>query len=182
MVAVCSGNIQFSVEHSWVEGLIVKFSMLTLAALIVLSGCSGETARPDEAAPQIDPPRASPVAPGPCDVTTERAISATIGTQIDAFRAGDFEVAYNMAAPAFQASVSLERFEAVIVSGYASLLDAQSHRLSDCVVFPQRLANTVVTVRTTSGSTATYYYEMVNTDVGWRVLGAKAIAPVGTNT
>lgn len=39
-----------------------------------------------------------------------------------------------------------------------------------------------VTARTNGGSTATYYYEMVKTDLGWRVLGANAIAPVGTNT
>ena len=160
----------------------MKCSVVALTALLLLAGCSAEAAGDDVQAPSANTPSEAPTAPGLCDVTTERAMAATIGTQIDAFRAGDFEAAYEMAAPAFQASVSLEVFEAVITNGYASLLEAQSHRLSDCIVFPQRLANTVVTVRTTGGSTATYYYEMVKTDLGWRVLGANAIAPVGTNT
>ncbi len=165
------------------KGVVVKIFAVALATVLALSACSGQPV-PDRPvpAPRPDPPSSTPAAPGPCDVSTERDMGATIGSQIDAFRAGDFEAAYDMAAPSFQDSVSLEAFQTVITTGYESLLDAQSHRLSDCVVFPQRLANTVVTVRTTSGSTSTYYYEMVNTDKGWRILGATGIAPVGTNT
>lgn len=160
-------------------------SALVLAVTLTLASCSlaSPVVGPVES-PSSSPPSSAPAAPGPCDVVTERAMAATIGTQIDALRAGDFDAAYEMAAPAFQATVSVEVFEAVITGGYRSLLEAQSHTLSDCVVFPQNLANTVVTVRTTSGSSYTYYYEMVDTDQGWRILGATAIAPArpGTNT
>jgi hypothetical protein len=49
-------------------------------------------------------------------------------------------------------------------------------------MFPHGLANTVVTVRTASDTTSTYYYEMVDTDEGWRILGAATIAPAVPKT
>lgn len=161
----------------------MKTSVPAIVALLILTGCSAQG--PQDVSmqpPSSSPPPPTPNTPTPCDVVTERAMGNTIGAQIDAFRAGDFEAAYNMAAPAFQANVSVEVFEGVITGGYQSLLEAQSHTLSDCIVFPQSLANTVVTVRTTSGSTSTYYYEMVDTDQGWRILGATAIAPAVPKT
>lgn len=172
------GNFQFTVVHSAQERKLVKTSVLAIIALVILSGCSIQ--EPQDVSvqtPSTSPPSSSPNTPTACDVVTERAMNATIGTQIEAFRVGDFEAAYEMAAPAFQANVSVELFEGVITGGYQSLLEAESHTLSDCIVFPQSLANTVVTVRTTGGSTSTYYYEMVDTDQGWRILGATAIAP-----
>ena len=112
----------------------------------------------------------------------ERAMAATIGAQIDALSLGDFAGAYEWAAPAFQMNVPLEVFEIVIQDGYSSLLEARSHTLSDCVLFPQDLGNTVVTVRTVSGGVFTCYYELINTDQGWRILGAAEIAPVSSGT
>jgi hypothetical protein len=109
-------------------------------------------------------------------------MAATIGAQIDALSQGDYAGAYEWAAPAFQMNVPLEIFELVIQDGYSSLLDASSHTLSDCVLFPQDLGNTVVTVRTISGEVFTYYYELINTDQGWRILGAAEIAPVSSGT
>jgi hypothetical protein len=50
------------------------------------------------------------------------------------------------------------------------------------VLFPQDLGNTVVTVRTTSQEVFTLYYQLVNTDQGWRILGAAEIAPVSSGT
>jgi len=40
----------------------------------------------------------------------------------------------------------------------------------------------VVTVRTISGGVFTYYYELINTDQGWRILGAAEISPVTSGT
>ena len=156
----------------------MKTSVPAIVALLILTSCSSQG--PQDASmqpPSSSPPPSSPNTPTPCDVVTERAMGNTIGTQIDAFRAGDFEAAYQMAAPAFRATVSVEAFEVVITGGYQHLLEAQSHALSDCIMFPHGLANTVVTVRTASDTTSTYYYEMVDTDEGWRILGAATIAP-----
>jgi hypothetical protein len=164
----------------------MKLAPWAVAIAIVLSSCAVEA--PSDASPPAPPVEEEtaepsvPSAPGPCDVDNERAMAATIGAQIDALSLGDFAGAYEWAAPAFQMNVPLEVFEIVIQDGYSSLLEARSHTLSDCVVFPQELGNTVVTVRTVSGGVFTYYYELINTDQGWRILGAAEIAPVSSGT
>ena len=164
----------------------MKLTPWAVAIAIVLSSCAVEA--PSDASPPAPPVEEEtteppvPAAPGPCDVDNERAMAATIGAQIDALSLGDFAGAYEWAAPAFQMNVPLEVFEIVIQDGYSSLLEARSHTLSDCVVFPQDLGNTVVTVRTVSGRVFTYYYELINTDQGWRILGAAEIAPVSSGT
>ena len=164
----------------------MKLAPWAVAIAIVLSSCAVEA--PSDASPpaplveEETTEPSVPSAPGPCDVDKERAMAATIGAQIDALSLGDFAGAYEWAAPAFQMNVPLEVFEIVIQDGYSSLLEARSHTLSDCVVFPQDLGNTVVTVRTVSGGVFTYYYELINTDQGWRILGAAEIAPVSSGT
>jgi hypothetical protein len=164
----------------------MKLAPWAVAIAIVLSSCAVEA--PSDASPPAPPVEdettepSVPAAPGPCDVDNESAMAATIGAQIDALSLGDFAGAYEWAAPAFQMNVPLEVFEIVIQDGYSSLLEARSHTLSDCVVFPQELGNTVVTVRTVSGGVFTYYYELINTDQGWRILGAAEIAPVSSGT
>ena len=164
----------------------MKLAPWAVAIAIVLSSCAVEA--PSDASPPAPPVEEEttepsvPSAPGPCDVDNERAMAATIGAQIDALSLGDFAGAYEWAAPAFQMNVPIEVFEIVIQDGYSSLLEARSHTLSDCVVFPQELGNTVVTVRTVSGGVFTYYYELINTDQGWRILGAAEIAPVSSGT
>jgi hypothetical protein len=164
----------------------MKLAPWAVAIAIVLSSCAVEA--PSDASPPAPPVEdettepSVPAAPGPCDVDNGSAMAATIGAQIDALSLGDFAGAYEWAAPAFQMNVPLEVFEIVIQDGYSSLLEARSHTLSDCVVFPQELGNTVVTVRTVSGGVFTYYYELINTDQGWRILGAAEIAPVSSGT
>ena len=164
----------------------MKLAPWAVAIAIVLSSCAVDA--PSNASPPAPPVEEEtteppvPAAPGPCDVDNERAMAATIGAQIDALSLGDFAGAYEWAAPAFQMNVPLEVFEIVIQDGYSSLLEARSHTLSDCVLFPQELGNTVVTVRTVSGGVFTYYYELINTDQGWRILGAAEIAPVSSGT
>ena len=164
----------------------MKLAPWAVAIAIVLSSCAVEA--PSDASPpaplveEETTEPSVPSAPGPCDVDNERAMAATIGAQIDALSLGDFAGAYEWAAPAFQMNVPIEVFEIVIQDGYSSLLEARSHTLSDCVLFPQELGNTVVTVRTVSGGVFTYYYELINTDQGWRILGAAEIAPVSSGT
>lgn len=159
---------------------------LTLLTMLTLGACSPgplaeESVRETLPEATIEEP-SQRTAPGPCDVASERAMAATIGAQIEALAAGDFEQAYQWAAPAFQLSVTVEIFETVIRQGYPSLLAARSYTLSDCVLFPQDLGNTVVTVRTTSQEVFTFYYEMINTADGWRILGAAEISPVSSGT
>jgi len=162
----------------------VKLLPSVFLSALVLSGCA--PAEPNPAPPpetSIETETTEPAprsAPGPCDVVNEREMGETIGAQITALRTGDYAAAYEWAAPAFQMNVPLEVFEIVIQDGYSSLLESRSHTVSDCVLFPSDLGNTVVTVRTVSGEVFTYYYEMINTDEGWRILGAAEIAPVSS--
>ncbi|MFM1953322.1 MAG: hypothetical protein RL187_531 [Actinomycetota bacterium] len=144
------------------------------------AACSGPVGNP---APSEDSGISAGEITGPtsCQPSTEGALRDTISAQIDAFGDKDFSSAYQFAAPGFQEVVSLEAFEEIIVSQYASLLDAQSVSFSDCVEFPGALANTVVTVRTRSGGVSTYYYELIETDQGWRVIGAAEIAAVSSD-
>lgn len=151
---------------------------------LALGGCATvDTTPPPEPVEELEAEMTEPsprTTPEPCDTSSERAMSDSIGAQIDALRAGDYAEAYSWAAPAFQQNVSLEVFELVIQDGYTSLLEARSHTLSDCVLFPRDLGNTVVTVRTVTNEVFTYYYEMINTEGGWRILGAAEIAPVSS--
>lgn len=161
----------------------MKFMASAFLVVLTLAGCA-PASPPVESEPEVlsEVEPSAPTAPGGCDISTERAMSSTIGAQIDALSLGDFAGAYEWSAPAFQMNVSLEVFEIVIQDGYSSLLEARSHTLSDCVLFPQDLGNTVVTVRTVTGEVFTYYYELINTDQGWRILGAAEISPVSSGT
>lgn len=162
----------------------MKLLPWVLLSTLVVSGCAPTESSPEPTAEtSIESETTEPAprsTPGPCDVANEREMGESIGAQIDALRAGDYAAAYQWAAPAFQMNVPLEVFEIVIQDGYSSLLESRSHTLSDCVLFPRDLGNTVVTVRTAAGEVFTYYYEMINTEEGWRILGAAEIAPVSS--
>ena len=147
---------------------------ITVALCVACSGPLSDVARTEESGTL----EKESTGPRSCQAATEGALQETIQAQIDAFGDENFSTAYQFAAPGFQEVVSLEAFEEIIVSQYASLLDAQSVSFSDCVEFPGALANTVVTVRTTSGGVSTFYYELIETDLGWRVMGAAEIAAV----
>ena len=152
--------------------------------VLLVSSCAGieNTEIPEPTSPGESQSDSSSnlTAPAPCDVGNDRAMGATIGAQIKALRTGNFSEAYSWAAPAFQQNVTEEMFENVIREGYSSLLESRSHNLTDCVLFPRDLGNTVVTVTTVSGEVYTYYYELINTAEGWRILGAAEIPPVSS--
>ena len=150
---------------------------ITVALSAACSGPVSDTSPTEESGNTAG----EPSGPRSCPATTEGALRDTISAQIDAFGDEDFSSAYQFAAPGFQEVVSLEAFEEIIVTQYSSLLDAQSVSFSDCVEFPGALANTVVTVRTRSGGVSTYYYELIETDQGWRVMGAAEIAAVSSD-
>lgn len=154
-------------------------------AVFAVIGCAPVENDPDEAAlAVVDEPQKTDV-PGlqPCDVATESAVGETIGTQIEALQAEDFRVAYLLAAPDFQAGISLEAFELIIRQGFPSLLEAASFTLSDCLVDPSRsLAETTVTLRTADQEVLTLRYLVTEVPEGWRILGAEPIAPVTLGT
>lgn len=150
---------------------------------VLLGGCATDTAElpPDTSQSsgleaELSP---TPSGPQPCDVTTERDISRTIGTQIEALKVGDFAAAYAMASPSFQSQVSEAGFEAVIKGSFGVLLETSSFTLSNCQVLPEESrALTVVTIRTTSNEVSTLTYQVRETTTGWRIEGAAFSDPV----
>lgn len=151
-------------------------------ALTLITGCSSVGNPPT--IPEMGEPTADqPPGLQPCGVATERAVGETISSQIDALRAGDFDSAYQLAAPDFQAGVPLDAFEAIIRQGFSGLLEATSVTLSECLVDPSRsLAETTVTLRTTSQDVLTLRYTVTEITEGWRILGAEPVAAVSLGT
>ena len=110
-----------------------------------------------------------------CDATIESAVQDTIGTQVEAFGREDFPAAYDMAAPDFQSTVSLEEFEGVIRDAFVPLLSVDSFSVSQCVHDPaQALVEITMTLVTTSGAPGSLRYSLVSVPQGWRILGAVA--------
>jgi hypothetical protein len=159
--------------------------LLGVWVALVSSGCVSN--QPAAAPPVVESAPAEqergPTGPQPCDVATERAVGAAIGAQIDALRAGDFATAYLLAAPQFRAEISEDTFEAIIRDGFDALLQASSFTLSQCQVNPsQSLAETTVTLRTTSAEVTTLRYLTIELPEGWRILAAEPVAPVTLGT
>jgi hypothetical protein len=159
----------------------VLFSACAIASALI-TGCS--SLEPSATPPEVDAQTGEqPTGLRPCDVATERAVGDTIGSQIDALREGDFETAYVLAAPDFQAGVPLDAFETIIRRGFPGLLDASNFTLSGCLVDPsQSLAETVVTLRTADEDVITLRYQVRELPEGWRILGATPVAPVSQGT
>ena len=151
-------------------------------ATALIAGCSSPEL--SASTPEVDEPASEqPTGLQPCDVATEAAVGDTIGSQIDALRDGEFETAYLLAAPDFQAGVPLDAFETIIRRGFPGLLEASNFTLSGCLVDPsQSLAETIVTLRTADEDVITLRYQVRELQEGWRILGATPVAPVSQGT
>lgn len=161
----------------------VRAALLAACAvsLIAVAGCTPLESVTGGVESPVALPQQTPeiIGPQPCDVATERGVGEAIGAQIDALRAGDFDAAYLFAAPDFRAGVPLAAFEGIIRQGFPSLLEASSFSLSGCIVDPrQALAETTVTVRTTSQEVTTLRYVVTELPEGWRILAAQPVAAV----
>jgi hypothetical protein len=108
-----------------------------------------------------------------CDAPTERAIQTTIGDQIDAFTQGDFEAAYDLAAPSFRQRVSPSYFEEIIRADYSLLLEASGFSMSACLTNSTiTTAEALITIRPLTGETSQLVYDLENTAKGWKIAGA----------
>jgi hypothetical protein len=109
----------------------------------------------------------------PCDEVVKGAIDATIGAQTQAFRDGDFDAAYALASPSFQAGVPLDVFSSLIRLNYPQLLTADNARSGSCEAdVPNGLATILVRFVTSSDPAYTLRYVMELVEGQWRVSGA----------
>lgn len=116
-----------------------------------------------------------------CGQIVQAGIAETISSQTDSFAVGDFKLAYSYASPSFRAAVGLESFIGIIQGSYGPLIGSSTLSFVNCVVdLTQQEA--VIDVRFTEADTEVYAlrYVLVNTDSGWRVDGASALAILGS--
>lgn len=118
-----------------------------------------------------------------CSQVIQSGIEKSINAQTASFAVGDFELAYSYASPSFQASVSLERFIGIIQDSYGPLISSSKLGFDNCLVYPKAELATI-DVRFTEAGSEVYAlrYVTVETELGWRVDGASALASIGSGT
>lgn len=133
----------------------------------------------------VDPDEPQPVTPqlmlAPCDDGVKNAIDATIGAQAQAFRDGDFDAAYALASPGFQAGMPLDIFARLIRLNYPQLLTADNARSGSCEADVENgLATILVRFDTSSDPNYTLRYIVELVEGQWRISAANQETVVDT--
>lgn len=129
------------------------------------SGQPGQTPSqtPSQAPSQPDVPVAE------CTQETFDATRQTIEGQQDAFATGDFAVARSFASQTFQSSVSVERFQEIIVGTYPFLIDSPTLAFDEC---QQETDTVLIRVEVAGSPSIVLIYRLVLEDDGWFIDGA----------
>lgn len=173
--------------------------VFVLVALLALTGCQSsgdeldmssptqveseapeEESAPQEEAEEQNTSEPEPAGPQECQEATQMRIQDSIDTQTAAFGAGEFERAYEIASPSFQASVTLEGFIEIISGSYGPLIESSELAYRDCMVDSSE-AIAVIDVRFIESGNSVYAlrYLMVKVENNWRVDGASNLQVVG---
>lgn len=110
----------------------------------------------------------------------EAAISAVIGAQMEAFRAGDPAAAFDHASPMIQRMFGTpERFGTMVATGYPPIWKPGPVRFLGLREEGGRLQSRV---EVTDGAGMRHYfdYEMVETAAGWKINGVRPVAGIDT--
>ncbi len=110
-----------------------------------------------------------------------REIETTIGGQIEAFLADDFETAFTFASPSIQGIFGTpENFGRMVREGYPMVwrpAEVQYLELRDIGgALWQRIL-----IRDTAGAAHLLDYQMIETETGWKINGVQYIAPPDVN-
>jgi hypothetical protein len=192
-------------EHETYEGshMLRRFGVVPVALGLMLSGCqagAGDPAgsvdtseenvgivpeSPDESSPPVAPDESDAppqeVVLRACEDTIKQDIDRTIGAQTQAFRDGDFDAAYALASPSFQAGIPVEAFARLIRLNYPQLLTADNARSGSCEVdSTDSIATILVRFETTSDPAYTLRYVVEWVGDQWRISGANQEIPVDT--
>jgi len=113
------------------------------------------------------------------DVTAKPAITQTIQSQIDAFRADDFEQAFTFASPNIQGIFgTAQTFGRMVQQGYPMV-----HRPSAVQFLDLREDGGVlvqrVQVRDAQGKSHLLEYQMMNGENGWKINGVQLLKGQG---
>jgi hypothetical protein len=98
-------------------------------------------------------------------------VHATVETQLNALRGGNFEAAYEMASSGIKAQFDVRLFAALIRHGYPVLLQANEADLGIVRDREGELAQVTVNVLDRQKRRIIYRYWLVKEDTGWRING-----------
>ena len=122
-----------------------------------------------------------PAAPGPtvyvpatCGDAIESSVASILGSQLDAFVAGDFATAYGLASRSFRSGVDLDGFTRIIREGYPEVARSTAHDMASCVMSGPEVVFAVVAVTGANGRTVEIDYRFVLEAGGWHVDGASS--------
>lgn len=182
---------------------MARLSIVTLSALLALGACSlprtgdeATEAPPASTAPSApaedpgpggpdDPSELEPLAEAACSTQEQDAIDAIIAGQLDAFAAGDYDLALTFASEGFQAGLDAEAFERVITDGFPVVARDASHRTRRCVTLEGdagTAGQALVTVTAADGESTDLVYLLLVEDGGWVISGATPVVPAADPT
>ena len=115
-----------------------------------------------------------------CDAATRTGIDETIGGQLAAFAADDYQGALGFASRAFRAGIDAPAFRAMIESEFVVAADASTHALGACRQVGSR-AQAVVEITAADSTRTRMVYSLVEEEGSWLISGAViAGSPGGT--
>lgn len=98
-------------------------------------------------------------------------VHATVETQLNALRDGDFERAYEMASSAIKEQFDVRLFAALIRHGYPALLQANEADIGIVRDKNGELAQVTVSMLDRRKRNVVYTYWLVKEEAGWRING-----------
>ena len=109
------------------------------------------------------------ISPAQAQQTANPAIQSTINQQFDAFRAGDFGKAFDLASPMIKGIFgTAENFGRMVQNGYPMVYRPDSVRMLELRDVNGKLWQKVM-VTDASGATHLLDYEMIQTEGGWQI-------------
>lgn len=116
------------------------------------------------------------VRPGLAQDTRPQAV---ISAQIDAFRAGDFDTAFDFASPSIQRIFgNVDRFELMVRNGYPMVVDPAQTRFLEAREIGGRLWQKVL-LRDRAGRGHVLDYQMVDSENGWKINAVQILQAPG---
>jgi hypothetical protein len=122
----------------------------------------------------LGPPAA---APSDADVADAAAV---VMQQLDAFRRGDFDLAYTFASTTIHGLFDRAAFERMVTHGYPEIARSTSARVAGGRVAPDGTLYIVMKIRGANGNAVEAIYEMVREGGSFRINGVVA-RPDGTS-
>ncbi len=192
MKALIAGVVSSQSSLSMIP--LMKTLVLGFLVIGLSSGCSLQVTSDEPDAAEAEQPEQQDQAPQPesesdnapeiefsdCSQITQSGIETTINAQTASFAVGDYELAYSYASPSFRSSVSLQRFIGIIEGSYGPLISSSTLSFDSCLFYPEPELVTIDVRFTEAGETVyALRYVLVETELGWRVDGASALASIG---